>query len=956
MIKSSLLVTLSCYLISVQAQVFSVSGKVIDAKDNSALIGVNILLTNTSDTSQFFGASTDIDGQFKFTDIKTGEYTVQITYVSYQTITKSIMVNENVDLQTIAMKEDSKLLKEVIVEEKQIRVQQLGDTSQFNADAFKVNKDATTEDLLQKMPGLTSENGTVKVNGEEVKKVLIDGKPYFGDDPRTAVQNLPADIIDKIQVFDRMSDQSQFTGFDDGNTLKTINIVTKNGLNNTKFGRFYAGYGGPDNRYTIGLNYNTFKGERRFTILAMSNNINQQNFNIQDLAGAIGTGNSGQGGGRGGIGGMGRNNPVNNFLVGQQNGIATTTALGVNYTNKIGKNKKVTLAGSYFFNGTKNENNSISLRNYISSRDSGLIYNENKEMLNKNFNNRLNLRIEYVIDSSNTIIITPAVVTQNNNSLSELAASNTNTSSSIESSTQNTQETKYFAVNFSNDILYQHKFHKKGRTISANLITNINIRKSNGSLFTLNTNDDDSLMVSDTIDQISLLRTKSYTVGGNIVYTEPVKKFGQISVNYAPSFTRTLSDKNTNNYDLISDSYTLIDTALSNEFLNKYITNKIGITYRYNKKKINWSVGLAGQSALLRSEQLSPNALNVNKHFLSLLPNAELNIKFSKTENLRIFYRTNNNPPGIAQLQNVIDNSNSLILTSGNPDLKQNFSQTIGMRYSRANTDKATNFFLFLNATNTINYVANSTAIFQRDTLINEVFAAAGSQFIQPVNLNGFWNTRTFLTYGFPITKMKSNMNVNGGFVYLRTPTLINALKNYANAFTFNAGLNLSSNISKKIDFTIAYSANYTLVRNTLQEQNNTNFFNHTASAKFNYQFWKGFVFNTAVSNILNAGGSSKFNTSFWLLNASLAYKFLKDESLELKFSVNDILNQNRNIARNVTEIYTEDIQSLALKRYFMGTITYTLKSKVPAAKDVSEKPKDFSPVKLQGSGAGSAN
>ena len=919
------------------AQPFSVSGKIVDRKDNKPLIGVNILFINAKDTTQMKGASTDIDGNFYFSAADTGAYILNISYISYSTIIKYITVSNDIDLKTISMKEDSKLLKEVVIEDKQVRVQQLGDTSQFNANAFKTNKDATTEDLLQKMPGVTSDNGNVKVNGEEVKKILVDGRPFYGDDPRTAIQNLPADIIDKIQVFDKMSDQAAFTGFDDGNSQKTINIITKNGVTNSKFGRFYAGYGGPDNRYTIGLNYNAFKNDRRFSILAMSNNINQQNFNISDLAGAIGTTNSG---GRGGQGGMGRNSPVNNFLVGQQNGIATTTALGLNYSNKLGKQKKVTLSGSYFFNGTKNQNVSSSIRNYISSDDSGLVYNENKEVISKNFNNRLNLKIEYVIDSSNSLTFTSALNTQNYISTSSLNASNIKNISTIQSATQNNQQTKLFSSNFLNDILYQHKLAKKGRTISVNFTTGATTKDTRGDLFTLNTFRSDTIYEADTIDQKSSVKTRSYTVGGNIVYTEPIKKYGQLSINYAPFFTKSSSQKNTNNLDALTDSYTLTDTALSNQFNNIYLTNKVGISYRYNNKKLSWTIGVSGQDALLRSEQLMPNQFKVNKNFLSVLPNAELNYKFSKTENLRFFYRTSTNPPSITQLQNVIDNSNSLILTTGNPELKQTFTQSIGLRYGRANTEKATNLFVFTNAANTVNYIANATVIFSRDTVVNDIEVRAGAQFIQPTNLNGYWNTRTFITYGFPITKMKSNMNINGGFVYTRTPTLINSLRNTANSFAFNSGFSLSSNISKKIDFTISYNANYVLVRNSLQQQNNTNYFNHTASARFNYQFWKGFVFNTSVSNTLNAGGSSSFNTSFWLLNASLAYKFLKDESLEVKFSANDILNQNKNITRNVTEIYTEDVSSIALRRYFLGTITYTLK-KIGDSKD-NNKPKEF--------------
>ncbi|MFN8284101.1 MAG: TonB-dependent receptor [Chitinophagales bacterium] len=923
----------------------SISATIIDTKDNSALIGVNVLFTSKTDTTLIKSAITDVDGNFVIEDIPNGEYKMEISYISYKTINKNIKVDDNsINLKTIGMTEDSKLLKEVVIEEKQIRVQQLGDTAQFNATAFKTNKDATTEDLLTKMPGVTSDNGIVKVNGEEVKKVLVDGKPFFGDDPRTAIQNLPADIVDKVQVFDKMSDQSTFTGFDDGNSQKTINIVTKNGLSNSKFGKFYAGYGGPDNRYNIGLNYSTFKNDRRFSILAMSNNINQQNFNIQDLVGATSTGSATSGGGGnrgGGSGGFGRNNQAGNFLVGQQNGIATTTALGLNYSDKIGKKKKVNISGSYFFNGTKNVNESSAIRNYISSNDSGLVYNETKNTTSKNFNNRLNLRIEYAIDSSNQLTFMPSFTSQNYISSSVLSASNS-TNERLISSTNNNQSTKQRGFNFSNDILYQHKFAKKGRTISLNLTTSGNFKNTNGTLFTYNEDDRDSIAVIDSIDQHSTLKTKSYTIGGNIVYTEPIKKYGQLSINYSPSYMNTNSVKNTNNFDSLTQDYTSVDTALSNQFNNKYITNKLGIAYRYNNQKINWTIGLVGQDALLRSEQLAPNVVSVNKNFLSLLPNTELNIKFSKTENLRIFYRTSTNPPSISQLQNVIDNSNSLILTSGNPDLKQIFQQNIGLRYGRTNTKKATNLFIFANAVNTINYIANATTIFVRDTMINGIAASAGSQFIQPTNLNGYWNARTFVTYGFPIAKIKSNMNVSGGFVYTRTPTLINDARNTANSYALNAGLSLSSNISTKIDFTVSYNANYTIVRNTLQTQNNNNYFNHTASAKFNYQFWKGFVFNTSVSNTLNAGGSSSYNTSYWLLNASLAYKFLKDESLEVKFSANDILNQNRNITRNVTDTYTEDTRSTALQRYFLGTITYTFKKIAGKSANPNEKPKDF--------------
>lgn len=933
------------FVLPSNGQSYKISGRITDSKDSSEIIGANILLNGIRDTTYKLGTVSDMNGNFELDNVPQGAYLLEFSYISYKTFTKKIFVKDNIQLEPIQLEEDSKMLNEVNIEGKQIRVLQKGDTAQYNAEAFKTNKDATTEDLLMKMPGMSSENGTVKVNGEEVKKVLVDGKAYFGDDTRTALQNLPAEVIDKIQVFDKMSDQAAFTGFDDGNAQKTLNIITKNGLGNSKLGRFYAGYGGPGNRYTVGANYNDFKNDRRFSILAMSNNINIQNFSVQDLVGAMGSssGGGGRGGGRGGPSGMGRNSPLNNLMVFPQSGISTTTALGVNYADKWGKKKKVNFSGSYFFNASKNTNNSNTNRHYLSSNDSNLVYLENKEAVSKNFNNRLNFRIEYTIDSNNTLIFTPSFTTQYYNNRSAMQA-NTNNAESILSTLQNEQHTKQQGYTINNEILYQHKLHKKGRTISASLQTNVNTKKNDGSLWSLNNYQQDTLEVTDSLDQQSSLKTLNYTLGGSIVYTEPIKKTGQISLSYNPSYTRSASDKNTYNFDALSDSYTELDSTLSNLFLNKYITNSLGIAYRFNKNKISWAVGVNGQSALLSSVQQFPYDFQIKKHFITALPNAEFTYKFSKTDNLRINYRTSTNPPSISQLQNVIDNSNTLLLSTGNPELKQTFSQQISLRYGRSNTDKATNMFIFAMFNNTRNYISTATQTIINDTLIQQMLVNNGTQLSYPVNMHGYLAARTFITYGFPISKIKCNMNFNTGFAYTRTPTLINLLQNNANTYAVNGGFVVSSNISKKIDFTLIYAGSYNIVRNSLQQQNNSNYYSHTASAKINYQFWKGFVLNTGVSNQLNAGGSSSYNVSYWLLNASLAYKFLKDESLELKFSANDILNQNKSISRNVTENYTEDVQSTALQRYFMGTITYTLRKTKGGAKQTDDKPKEFMP------------
>jgi len=256
------------------------------------------------------------------------------------------------------------------------------------------------------------------------------------------------------------------------------------------------------------------------------------------------------------------------------------------------------------------------------------------------------------------------------------------------------------------------------------------------------------------------------------------------------------------------------------------------------------------------------------------------------------------------------------------------------VRYGLTNPKTSHSFFVFGSVNYTQNYAGNSTFIATADTLINgTVTLKAGSQLTRPVNIEGQLNANTFLNYGLPITKIKSNINFNAGFTYLRTPSLINNLTNLANTYGVNGGLTLSSNISSKIDFTINYMGTYNIVQNSLQTASNNNYYQHNAGVRFNWQFWKGFVFNTNLQNTLYAGIAQGFNQNIFLWNASLGYKFLKDESLDVRFSVNDILNQNTGITRTVTETYVEDSKTNVLKRYVLLTVTYTIKYNKKAKK-----------------------
>src|SRR5690606_16441108 len=338
-----------CFIFDGYSQEVELKGIVVDQKTKDTLSGARVMLLSIPDSTIVTGASTDDEGYYSI-QVVPGKYIVKVTLFSYTDELKQVDLQSPQTTLDFSLKSDATLIQEVSVEAKAVRVEQIGDTTQYNADAFKTNPDATVEDLVGKMPGITIENGVVKAQGEQIKKVFIDGEEFFGDDVSAALKNLPAEIVSKIQIYDNESDQARFTGISDGNDAKALNIVTKPGKNQGQFGKVYAGYGYKD-LYLVGGNVNFFKGTRKVSLIGMSNNVNQQNFSSEDILGLTGSGTTSSTGGRGGRGNMGSGE---NFMTGQQNGVSTTHSIGVNYSDKWGEKTKVT--GSYFFNASSNNN------------------------------------------------------------------------------------------------------------------------------------------------------------------------------------------------------------------------------------------------------------------------------------------------------------------------------------------------------------------------------------------------------------------------------------------------------------------------------------------------------------------------------------------------------------------------------------------------------------------------
>ena len=923
------------------AQTYSIKGRIADFKDTSALIGVAVVLKDGNDTSVKTGLGdvTDISGSFNIKGVSPGKYLLHIEYLGYRSQNKMLTVTDrDFFVGTLAMKASTNELKGVTVSGKQVRAEQNGDTTSFHADAFKVNPDATAEDLINKMPGVSSDNTGVKVNGESVQQVYVDGKPFFGTDPTLGVRNLPAEIVDKVEIFDQLSDQSLFTGFDDGNSQKTMNFVTRRDKREGEFGKIYGGYG-TDGTFLGGESFNSFQGDRRISIIELSNNINQQNFSSQDLLGISGSG-GGAGGGRGGGafggGGGGGGGGASNFLTGQQSGITTTHSAGINYSDQWGKKIKVT--ASYFFNYSDNVNNTATSRNYnfptdapVDSNQVGL-YNEQDINNTKNFNNRFNVRFEYNIDSSNSLIVTPNLSLQENYSTTGQIDSSYSQRNQLLSNSNNSSIANSAGYSFSNNILFRHKMQKKGRTFSINVGTSLNEKTGDGITNTI-TESADSTGTFPTIptqlDQHYNLYNNSNTISSNVNYTEPIGQKSQLMFNYSPSITNSKSDKAT---DTLSATSPILqpDPILSNKYTSTYTSQRGGINYRIGDKKMNLMFGANVQYSVLDGSQEFPAATTISpKPFVNVLPMVFFNYKFKNGKNLRVSYRTNISPPGITQLQNVVNVSNPLQLSTGNENLKQDYEQTFLVRYGLTKGKSQHNFFLYAYANYITDYIGTATySTLKADSVIaNGILLTRGAQLTAPVNLNYYSSNKIFVTYGIPTDFIKSNLNLTGGLNYTHTPGLINGVADFSNDLVPSAGIVISSNVSQNLDFSLSYTGTYNFVKNSLQGVTNNNYYNHTASFKINWIFLKGFVLNTNITHAYYSTlSSSSGNIDFLLWNAYVGYKFFKNRSLEARISAFDILKENKSITRTVGANYVENDLTNVLQQYFMFQLTYTLR------------------------------
>ena len=931
--KKSLLLILCLFFISnaIVAQSNSIKGWITD-KENMPLPGAHVAL------QQLWGdpvksTVTDNQGSFMLEKIATGGYRLKITFLGLKDIQREVTVTEGeLDLGNLQMAEANTELNEVVVKEKAPIAQQLGDTTQYNASSFKTLPDADADELVEKMPGVIIQDGKIQAQGEDVTQVLVDGRPFFGNDPMAALKNLPAEVIDKIQVFDQQSDQSKFSGFDDGETTKTMNIITRPNMRNGQFGKIYGGYGYED-KYKAGGNFSIFNDDQRISLITQSNNINIQNFSTEDLLGVVGgsarggRGRSGRGGSRGGRGrgGRGGGGSVNDFLIGQQGGIAQTHALGLNYSDEWGKKLKAT--GSYFFNLSNNDAVEKLNREFVDTEELMEVYSEESVSRTDNFNNRVNFKLEYEIDSLNSIIMRARSSWQNNDG--EIATlGKTFLDDFLLNQTDNDYRSELKGVDFSNNILWRHRFQKPRRTFSVNVGMGYNNKKGESYL---DSQDDyfDAPPITDTLNQFTDLNNNGWNISSNISYTEPIGERSQLMMEYRTSFQEENSEQEAFDFESLTQAYDSPNIPLSSIFTNNTITNSLGAGYNYRKDAWRIMARARFQRSTINADEMFPLENNLSNTYNNILPMLMIRYRKSRQDNYMIAYRSNTQNPQADQLQNVLDNSNPIQLSIGNPNLKQSVQHRIFGRYQKTNPAKSTVMFFMLSGSVTKDYIGNSTYLRETDNpIFDEIDLASGVQLSIPANFDNYYNLRSFFSYGIPISAIKSNFNFDLSYNFTNTPGLINEVLNTAKSSTYGVGVVLASNISKKVDFTISSRTSMSDVTNSIPTNLNSDYIQQNSKLKFNWILPKGIVFRTDLNHLLYSGLSDdEFDTNYWLWNLGIGKKIFKNQLGEISFSVFDLLKQNNNITRNITDVYIEDVQTQALQRFVMVNFIYNFRN-----------------------------
>ena len=901
-----------------------VHGSVVDSFHARPLVGATVSVLSRPESLVVSVGLSGQDGNFFLQNLAFGSYILQVSYTGFETLQKTFTLSQNHPVfhaNTLNLFALSNVMDDIVVTTSPITIN--GDTTDIRVGQFKTIPNATAEDLLKKLPGVeVDKSGNIQSQGEKVTRILVDGKRFFGKDPKMATRNLPADVIDRIQIIDSKSEQSEFSGFDDGERVQTLNIVTKKDKKQGWFGKGTVS-AGTDERTANGISGNYFKGNRQITFVAQNNNINSQQFTTQDFLGAANEGADT------------RRRSTNN-ATDRQPGVSSTNAAGMNYNDLWGTQTQ--LNASYFYDNINNVYNRNRYRETFFAGDSSLFQTSDTKADNRNKSHRLNLELDHQFDSSNSLLLRPELNLQSANNFSETNTFTTRGKTVDLNRVNNFIQTQTRGYEFNNSILYRHRFNNTGRSISINLTQRLNANDWNRDnvAYTLRPNGR-----RDTLDQVSSNLRDGQSFGANLSLTEQIGARSQLELTYAYNNTANTADQQTFRLNKATNVYDVEVGNLTNQFENTNISHRAGLNYRLQlAPELMLSTGLAVQRATLGSDNISKQA-HINQSFTNLFPNFNLIFRKTRRTTMRLSYRGTTRQPGIVQLQDVLDNSRILHIRSGNPALKQEFVNALVFRYNTFNATTRRQLSINVNGSVTANNIANTHTINNlSDTILVDGFKLGpGVQFSKYRNVDGAFDFGASANYSFPVTQTNGNyLHLGTRLRFDREVNLINQQASNTDNYFLSASARLTININERFDLNLSTNTQYNIARYSVFDGGGGNFFQQRFSAEPTYTTANGWILANDFDYLFNRGQTEGFNQSVPLWNMSLSKLFLKDRQAELKLSVFDLLNKNIDVSRNVEQNYVEDIRSQVLKRYFLVGFIYHLNKFPGAAKAEKRK------------------
>ncbi|RXQ88134.1 hypothetical protein EO244_15470 [Ancylomarina salipaludis] len=872
-----------------------IKGRVFDSSSQYTMPGASIVMINQKDSLDYKGTITDDKGDF-YIKVKPGDYQLSISFIGYKPIQKTIHIDKKTkDVGQFNLIENEEMLGEINIIETLPPTKQKGDTTLFNPNAFKVNPDANAEELITKMPGFYMLDGKLTAQGQTVREVLVDGKKFFGKDVNQALETLPSDIIKRIEVYEYKSDKAKFSGFEDKIKSKTINIVTRNKSQNMRFGSLAGGIGKSE-KYAIKGKINQFSENTRFTLVGNSKNVNAPLH-------------------------LSRNRTSRRSIDGNE---LRQNNLGLNFNGK-GK-KESELSANYRFTANNTENNNTSLSTYTAAPLEGQELSTKTISGNDQANHNLNIDWDIRSNPKNQIMLSSNLSASDSKS-KRTSFSETHLLDEFINSNNNKTASDNLSTSFNQVIMFSRRLNKEGRTLSVQASYNRNENKINA--------DQKSEIKSQTnqgnqnIDQVSNQKTSSDDFSSGISFNEKLGDKSRLALAYRYSINTEKSKKESYNPDTTTKAYSQLDTLTSNQFENSTTNNTSQIAYNYRNDKISFMLGSDFEYTKLKNDEIFPNKRNMEKNYFTILPSASFSYYLNENSMLNIYYRMGTSNPGVKQLQEIVNVSNPLFISTGNSKLKQTQNHNVMLYYTSSNIETGHFTTLNLSVNKSNRSISQRTIVASNDTLINEKYILPkGGQFSQPINLNGQYNISGRITYGIPVTKLQSKLNINVSANYMHNPTLVNNKKSFSNSLNLNQGLKLGSNISEKLDFTISSRTRYSVSKNTNLKSSGSQYFSQTNSLGLYWNFLKNFILkiNTNFENKNNISTHDIENN--WLIDVGISSKVFKNKRGEISFVAYDILNQTSERTHRVSDLFTTDNYSTKLNKFYMLSFTYKIRNR----------------------------